>query len=172
MTGPAAGARAVATLGGVGLLRPAPGTWGSAAAVPLAWGLHLLGGFPLLLLATGVVTALGVWAIGAMTEGAADHDPSEAVIDEVAGQWVALFPLSGGLWWIGAEPGAIVSAWPGWVLGFALFRLFDVWKPGPVGRADRMNTPIGTVLDDLIAGALAALAVAALGALAHLVLLT
>lgn len=164
-------ARLIATVGGVGLLRPAPGTWGSAAAIPLAWGLHLIGGFPLLLVATIAVTALGVWAIGEMTRGAADHDPSEAVIDEVAGQWVALFPLSAGLWWIDQAPGAIVSAWPGWVLGFALFRLFDVWKPGPVGWADRQNTALGTVLDDLIAGAIAALVVAALGATAHLVLI-
>ena len=163
------GARLVATVGGIGLLRPAPGTWGSAAAIPAAWLLHGVGGFPLLLAATLAVIALGVWAVGAMTEGAADHDPSEAVIDEVAGMWIALMPLSAGLWFAGAEPW--LFPWPGWVGGFLAFRLFDIWKPGPVGWADRMDTALGTVLDDVIAGLLAALCVTAAAALAHGVLL-
>ena len=162
-------ARLVATVGGVGLLRPAPGTWGSAAAVPAAWALHGLGGYPLLVLATLAVIVLGVWAVGAMTAGAADHDPSEAVIDEVAGMWIALMPLSAGLWFADADPW--VFPWPGWVGAFAAFRLFDVWKPGPVGWADRLNTPLGTVLDDVIAGLMAALCVAAAAALAHGVLM-
>ena len=159
------GARLLATVGGVGLLRPAPGTWGSAAAIPMAWALHGVGGFPLLLGATLALIPAGVWAVGRMTEGAADRDPSEAVVDEVAGMWIALMPLSGGLWFAGADPW--VFPWPGWVGAFVVFRALDVWKPGPVGRADRMNTPWGTMLDDLIAGALAALAVAAAAALAH-----
>lgn len=162
-------AEIVATVGGVGRLRPGPGTWGSAAAIPMAWVLHGLGGFPLLAAATLAVTVLGVWAIGAMTAGSAEHDPSEAVVDEVAGMWVALWPLSGGLWWIGADPWSF--PWPGWVGAFVAFRLFDIWKPGPVGWADRRATPWGVMLDDLIAGALAALLVAALGVLAHVVLL-
>ena len=162
-------ARLLATVGGVGLLRPAPGTWGSAAAIPPAWVLHGLGGFPLLLLATLAVIPAGVWAVGRMTRGAADHDPSEAVIDEVAGMWIALWPLSAGLWLAGAEPW--VFPWPGWVGAFAAFRLLDIWKPGPVGWADRMSTPLGTVLDDVIAGAIAAVVIAALAALAHGVLL-
>ena len=159
----------IATVGGVGYLRPGPGTWGSAVAIPPAWALHGLGGFPLLLIATVVVVAVGVWAVGAMTRGAADHDPSEAVIDEVAGMWIALWPLSAGLWFAGAAPW--VFPWPGWVGGFLLFRLFDIWKPGPVGWADRMETPLGTVLDDVIAGAIAAVLVAAAAAAAHGLLL-
>ena len=162
-------ARLVATVGGVGLLRPAPGTWGSAVAVPTAWVLHGVGGFPLLLAATLAVFAAGVWAVGAMTRGTADHDPSEAVIDEVAGMWIALWPLSAGLWFAGAEPW--LFPWPGWVGGFLLFRALDIWKPGPVGWADRMNTPLGTVLDDVIAGAIAAVLVAAAAAVAHGLLL-
>ena len=158
----------MATVGGIGLIRPAPGTWGSAAAIPAAWVLHGVGGFPMLLAATLGVIALGLWAVGAMTRGAADHDPSEAVIDEVAGMWIALMPLSAGLWHAGAEPW--LFPWPGWVGGFVMFRLFDVWKPGPVGWADGMNTALGTMLDDVIAGALAALCVAAAAAVAHGVL--
>ena len=158
-------ARLVATVGGVGCLRPGPGTWGSAAAVPAGWVLHGIGGFPLLLLATLAVAAVGIWAVAAMTRGSADHDPSEAVIDEVAGMWIALWPLSAGLWFAGADPW--LFPWPGWVGAFLLFRAFDIWKPGPVGWADRMATPLGTVLDDVIAGAIAALLVALAAAVAH-----
>lgn len=162
---PLSAASLIATLGGIGHLRPAPGTWGSAAAIPMAWGLHGLGGFPLLLASTLAVIALGIWAVGAITEGTDEHDPSEAVIDEVAGMWIALFPLSAGLWLGGAEPW--VFPWPGWVGAFLAFRVIDIWKPGPVGWADRRTTPLWAVLDDVIAGALAALVVAALATLAH-----
>ena len=160
-------ARAVATLGGVGLLRPAPGTWGSAAAIPPAWILHGLGGFPLLLLATLAVTALGWWAVTAAR--AETVDAPEYVIDEVAGMWIALMPLSAGLWFAGSAPW--LFPWPGWVGAFVLFRLLDVWKPGPVGWADRKPGAWGVMLDDLIAGALAALGVALAAALAHGVLM-
>ena len=157
--------RAFATFFYVGLLRPAPGTWGSAAAIPLAYILHYLGGFPLLLIATCGVFALGWWATVEATRGAEDHDPSEIVIDEVVGQWIALWPLSAGLWWMGAAPW--VFPWPGWVMGFLLFRLFDIWKPGPVGWADRKHNAFGVMMDDVIAGALAAVLVMGAAALAH-----
>lgn len=158
-------ARLVATVGGLGLLRPAPGTWASAAAVPAAWALHGLGGFPLLLVVTLALIPAGVWAIARMTEGRPDHDPPEAVIDEVVGQWIALFPLSAGLWLAGADPW--VFPWPGWLGAFAMFRLFDIWKPGPVGALDRRNTPWASMLDDALAGLLAALVVALAAAVAH-----
>ena len=85
--------RLIATFFYVGLLRPAPGTWGSLAAIPAAWGLHWLGGFPLVFTATVVVFALGWWATVEATRGKDDHDPSEIVIDEVVGQWIALWPV-------------------------------------------------------------------------------
>ena len=167
---PVTAARLLATVGGVGLLRPAPGTWGSARGDPRPPGSCTgSGASRSCSLATLAVIPAGVWAVGRMTRGAADHDPSEAVIDEVAGMWIALWPLSAGLWLAGAEPW--VFPWPGWVGAFAAFRLLDIWKPGPVGWADRMSTPLGTVLDDVIAGAIAAVVVAALAALAHGVLL-
>jgi len=87
-------AQAIATVGGVGYLRPAPGTWGSVAALPLAYPLHQLGGFALLVMATAAVVIIGIWATTVMTEGKRNHDPSEIVIDEVAGQFIALLPLS------------------------------------------------------------------------------
>lgn len=150
-------------------MRPAPGTWGSAAALPLAWVLHVLGGFPLLMVALTVVFALGWWATAQMTAGQADHDPSEIVVDEVAGQWIALMPLSYAAWDRGLD---ILVMWPGWIAGFALFRLFDIWKPLWVGWADRRGDALGVMLDDVIAGVFAAIGVLALAALAHGVLMT
>ena len=78
--------RLIATWFGVGLLRPAPGTWGSLAALPFAWGLHQTGGFVLLGLATLAVFGMGWWASAIETRGGTNPDPSEIVIDEVAAQ--------------------------------------------------------------------------------------
>ena len=86
------------------------------------------------------------------------------VIDEVAGQWVALFPVAFGAVHAGVSYGAL---WPGWVAAFVLFRLFDIWKPGPVGWADRQQGASGVMMDDIIAGLMAALGVVVLAALAH-----
>ncbi len=66
-------------------------------------------------MATLAVFALGWWATVEATRGKADHDPSEIVIDEVVGQWIALWPLSLGLGWMGVDPW--VFPWPGWVVG-------------------------------------------------------
>ncbi|MEZ5912030.1 MAG: phosphatidylglycerophosphatase A [Paracoccaceae bacterium] len=158
-------ARLIATWFGAGLLRPAPGTWGSLAALPLGWVLHGLGGFPALALATLFVFGAGWWATIRETAGKADHDPSEIVVDEVVGQWIALWPLSLGLWHGGAAPWLFPD--PGGIGAFVLFRLFDIWKPGPVGWADRRNDALGVMLDDVVAGLLAALVVALAAALAH-----
>lgn len=161
-------AELIGTVAGVGHLRPASGTWGSLAALPLLWAVHQIGSFPLVVLATLVVFFAGWWATRAMTAGRDNHDPSEIVIDEVAGQWVALFPVSYGAMFAGVP---ITTLWPGWVVGFLAFRLFDILKPGPVGWADRRDDPLGVMLDDVIAGALAALVVAISGALYHVFLM-
>ena len=113
----------------------------------------------------GLVFLLGWWATVAETKGKEDHDPGEIVIDEVAGQWIALWPLSLGLWMISADPA--VFPYPGWFGGFVLFRLFDILKPWPVSWADRQPTALGVMLDDVLAGILAALCVTALAAIAH-----
>lgn len=157
--------RAVATLFGLGYLRPGPGTWASAAALPLLWALHVLGGFAAVILATLAVTAIGWWAVARATAEADDKDPSEIVIDELAGQWLALWPVSAGAAVSGAP---VLALWPGWVAGFVLFRLFDILKPGPVGWADRRPGATGVMLDDLIAGLMAAAGTVALAALFHL----
>ncbi|MEQ3670283.1 phosphatidylglycerophosphatase A [Pseudophaeobacter sp.] len=157
----------IATVGGIGYLRPAPGTWGSLAALPLAYGLHQLGGFPLLATATLICTVIGIWATAEMTKGQSNHDPSEIVIDEVAGQWLAIWAISYPAW---AHDISITALWPGWVTAFVLFRLFDIRKPGPVGWADRKEGPVGVMMDDIIAGFLAALGVIALAGFSHGVL--
>jgi len=65
----------------------------------------------------------------------------------------------------------VLQLWPGWLTGFALFRLFDILKPGPVGWADRRQDALGVMLDDVIAGVCAAVCVVALAAVAHVVLM-
>ncbi|MGB7321587.1 MAG: phosphatidylglycerophosphatase A [Albidovulum sp.] len=157
-------ARIVATFFGAGLLRPAPGTWGSLAALPVGWVVATLAGPWGFLCATIAVFALGWAATAIETRGKDDHDPSEIVIDEVAGQWIALLPVVMGAAHVGAD---LLALWPGWVAAFALFRLFDIWKPWLVGWADRRGDALGVMLDDVIAGVFAGVCVVILAALAH-----
>jgi phosphatidylglycerophosphatase A len=161
-------ARAVATVLGLGYLRPAPGTWASAAAVAAGVWLHATGGFWLLALATAAATWAGFAACAAWLPGKADQDPDEVVIDEVAGQWLALcFPAAAFL--IGpGEPAWLPSQ--AWVAAFLLFRLFDIRKPWLVGRADRTGGVRGVMLDDLWAGLFAGFGVIVLGVLWHVVM--
>jgi phosphatidylglycerophosphatase A len=156
--------RLIATFLYVGLLRPAPGTWGSLAALPVAWALHEIGGPILLVAATVVVAALGWWATAVEIAGTPDEDPSEIVIDEVAGQWIALWPVSIGAAMAGTS---FIALWPGILTAFLAFRVFDIWKPGPVGLADRKKGPTGVMLDDIVAGWLAAMVVAVAAVIAH-----
>ncbi len=126
--------RAIASLGGIGFLKPAPGTWGSLAVMPLA----LLPPW-VALLAAAIFTGLGYWALTRLPETTAD--PGWIVVDEAAGQSLAL---------------AAATGWLSVLLAFALFRLFDITKPGPVGWADRRKGAFGVMADDIIAGAMAA----------------
>ena len=154
----------VATFGGVGYMRPASGTWGSLAALPVALVLHWIGGPYVLMLGILVTFVAGVWATLIETAGSDNHDPSEIVIDEVAGQWVALLPVS-----IGAAHAdvGVLALWPGWVVAFLAFRAFDILKPGPIGWADRRDDPLGVMLDDILAGVAAAVVVAISAAIVH-----
>lgn len=160
--------RIVATFFYVGLLKPAPGTWGSLAALPVFYALHIVGGPWLCVIGIAVAYIAGHWATTRETARAGIEDPGWIVIDEVAGQWVALLPLTFGAASVGVGIGAL---WPGWIAAFALFRLFDIWKPGPVGAADRRGDVTGVMLDDVIAGAMAAVCVILLAAIAHGVIL-
>ncbi len=132
-------ARFIASGLGIGYAPVAPGTAGSLLALLL--GIPLMLASPTALpVATLAATLGGVWAIRAAR---VDGDPGWVVIDEVAGQWIAMLPLP--------RP-----AWPGLLAAFLLFRLFDIFKPGPVGWADRRHGAVGVMADDVIAGAIAA----------------
>jgi phosphatidylglycerophosphatase A len=132
---------------GVGYAPRAPGTFGSLLGLALGAALLALGYLPLLF-GIVVVSGLGVYAIAHLPEHAA-ADPGWIVIDEIAGQMIPLLALTqlsiGGL-----------------LLCFTLFRIFDIWKPGPVAWADKRHDQFGVMGDDLIAGALAWLIVLAL----------
>lgn len=145
----------IATLGPVGRLPGAPGTWGSAAALAAApWCFMPL---PLAgrLAALAFVLALGTWAASRAENALGRKDPGCVVVDELLGQWAAFLPfhLSGA-----------GQAMPLDLLGlFALFRVFDILKPWPI-RAVERSVPggLGIMLDDLLAGVFAAAGYAAI----------
>lgn len=159
--------RVLTTFGYVGLLRPAPGTWGSAVALGLGMVIDRFLGFPALAVAFVAVTMLGFWACGRELANRPGEDPSEIVIDEVAGQWLALMFPSAAFYARGWEDWL---PWPAWVGAFLMFRLFDIWKPWLVGRADARHDPAGVMLDDLWAGVFAGICVILGGVLYHVVL--
>lgn len=153
---------------GLGLLRPAPGTWGSAGALVAGLVIDRYLGAPALLLATLAATAAGFWACQEELGDRPGADPSEIVIDEVAGQWLALLFPAIAFWWRGWDDW---MPYPGWVAAFLFFRLFDIWKPWIIGRADRRGDPAGVMLDDLWAGLFAGIAVVIAAGVAHGVLM-
>jgi phosphatidylglycerophosphatase A len=154
----------IATELGAGKLKPAPGTWGSAVAVLFAYLLHSVVSFPAFAALTIVLFFVGWWATAEYTKGSDDHDPSEVVIDELAGQWIALWVVSLGGWMAGV-PATVM--WPGWIAAFVFFRLFDITKPNLVGWADRRGDALGVMLDDVIAGVYAAICTGILAAIFH-----
>jgi phosphatidylglycerophosphatase A len=156
----------IATFFGAGHLRPAPGTWASAITVALAVAAYQAGWALAVPVACVAATLAGFWAVPRYLRARGGEDPSEVVIDEVAGQLLALSFTVVPLWQHGVADLA-VAAWPGWVVPFVLFRLFDIWKPWLVGRADRRGDAAGVMLDDLWAGLFAGLGAAALAGLYH-----
>lgn len=137
----------IATWFGSGLLPKAPGTWGSLAALPFAWGLSRLGGSPLLLAASLICFVVGWWASSIYVARTDAEDPGEVVIDEVAGQWLVL----------AAAPTDLIL----YVIGFALFRALDITKPWPARWADRhVHGGLGIMLDDMLAAAYGAAVIA------------
>jgi phosphatidylglycerophosphatase A len=143
----------VATGAGSGLVPIAPGTFGSALGL-LIFVLFSPMGFALFGATWAGLLALGVWAAD-RAERIYGEDDGRIVIDEVLGQLLTLAPL---LLWGPASFLALVT-------GFVTFRLLDVWKPGPVGWAERhFEGGAGVVADDVVAGALGALVMAVLAA--------
>lgn len=132
----------LATFFGSGLSPVWPGTAGSFATLPLAWGLMAYG-WPALLSAAAVIFVIGTWAAGRYCRRAGKHDDGRIVIDEVVGMLITLLPA----------PRSLVAL----LLGFGLFRLFDIWKPGPIRLVDRrVHGGVGVMLDDVVAAIFAA----------------
>lgn len=154
----------IATFFGAGHLRPASGTWASAIAVALAVLAYQAGLALLVPVGFVLATLAGFRAVPAYLRATGGEDPSEVVIDEVAGQWLALSFTVIPLWWH-EVPDLLWFAWPGWLVPFLLFRLFDIWKPWVIGKADRRGDAAGVMLDDLWAGLFAGIGSMALAGL-------
>jgi phosphatidylglycerophosphatase A len=132
----------VATFFGIGRLRPGPGTWASAVTV-LLWAALCFAVVPALrtLIAIALVllvVLIGIPAATKVARGSGIKDPQFVVIDEVAGQLVALI--------------AVPFAWKTFLAGFILFRVFDIVKPPPVRQLEALPDGTGIVLDDVAAG--------------------
>lgn len=137
-------ARLVATWFGCGRSPVAPGTVGTLGALPLHLALRALGPVPYAA-AVLAVTAAGTWAAQREAERLGSEDPQSVVVDEVAGVLLALLIARG-------------TGLKGELAAVALFRLFDIWKPGPVDRVQHLEPEgVGIMADDLLAGALAGL---------------
>lgn len=150
---------------GVGYAPLAPGTLGAAVGVgiyllvdaasarlfahgaSLGWSLPMLASWRMtfLLLLSALVTAIGIWAATRTEKLLGRKDPGIVVVDEVAGQLIAFLfiPFNAG-WWV------IIT-------GFIAFRLFDIWKPYPIRRLEMLESGLGIMADDVLAGIYAAI---------------
>ena len=140
----------IASVLGIGYFPVASGTVMSIIAVPLAIIIARSGGGAAVVAASLLAFAIGVWACGAHVRATGRDDPSECVIDELAGQWLAC----AGVLFAAASAAEIA-------LAFLLFRLFDILKPWPISAAEKLPGGMGVMADDMLAGFAAALIAAA-----------
>ncbi|MFD2207351.1 phosphatidylglycerophosphatase A [Kiloniella antarctica] len=129
----------ISTWFGSGLIKFAPGTWGSLAALPFSWVIFERFGSEGLIIASVLAYGIGVWSSGKYSKALGKEDPGSVVIDEVAGQWLALafVPLDPFLYFI----------------SFLLFRFFDIVKVFPANWLDRnVKGGLGIMSDDMVAG--------------------
>jgi phosphatidylglycerophosphatase A len=152
----------IATVLGLGDRLPAPGTTaGSLPAIVGWWFAMVLLDDPtgrLVATASGAMVAVcvGVWASAVESDRRGAGDPGPVVIDEVAGQWVTMLPVL-----VLLDGPTAVSLGAAAVAGFLLFRIFDIAKPGPVRALERLPGGVGIMADDIAAGVLAAMVLAA-----------
>jgi phosphatidylglycerophosphatase A len=134
----------VATFFGAGMGRPGPGTWGSVAAVLLwgavAWLFHPTPNGLLIVVFIGIIVSIasGIPSASIAAREAGRHDPGFVVVDEVAGQWIALI----------GSPADLRHG----LIALILFRLFDITKPFPVRQLEKLPEGWGIVFDDVAAG--------------------
>jgi phosphatidylglycerophosphatase A len=138
-------ALAIATVGGIGYAPIAPGTFGSAAGLVL-WS-FLPAATAVQLAAIALIAVGGAWAGTAAEQHFHTTDPGAIVVDEVAGMLLTLL--------------LVPLTWKGAVLGFLLFRLFDIIKPFPARRLEQLHGGVGVMADDLAAAVYANLALRA-----------
>jgi len=159
----------IATACGLGYIPFAPGTFGSLAGLALFWGISKISenlvrsaarsgievlptpammSFLLQCYLAPVLLALGIWVSGRVARYSGIEDPQFVVVDEVSGQQLAL--LLGTRW-------STVLNWKYLLLGFILFRVFDIWKPFPVRQAEKLPGGWGIMADDWVAALYAAL---------------
>jgi phosphatidylglycerophosphatase A len=132
---------------GSGLAPKAPGTAGTVVAVPLVAAAASLGR-PAFFVITVLITVVGIWLCGEAARRINTHDHPGIVWDEFAGLFVTFV--------------AVVPTWQDLLLGFVFFRLFDIWKPWPIRDLDHsIPGGLGIMLDDVIAGVFAAIALVA-----------
>jgi phosphatidylglycerophosphatase A len=171
----------LATGFGLGYLPKAPGTWGSLGGLALVWCLcqFIPDSFvfdspawtrreflELLIVVAPLLAILGVWAAGRAARYLAAKDPQIVVIDEISGQLITFFggpPVGHIFFGFSLAQVARVPRWPtpvNWkylLLGFILFRVFDIWKPFPARQAEALPGGWGIMADDWVAGVYAAL---------------
>lgn len=138
----------IATLFGVGFAPTAPGTVASLVALPLAALIYLVAGRTTVLLCGLAVFAIGSWACEMYVRQTGKKDPSECVVDELAGQWIAC----------AFAPFSVL----GYLAAFAFFRALDIAKPWPINRLESLHGGFGIMADDVMAGLLAGFAIALL----------
>jgi phosphatidylglycerophosphatase A len=134
----------IATWFKVGLWPKMPGTWGSLMAIPAAAVLYVAFGLQGLVIATFIAFILGIISSYFVLYSTLDSDPSFIVIDEVAGQWLVLWAAGNDIRF--------------WIIGFALFRVFDILKPAPIKHIElyfadgsRLSKATGIMVDDIAA---------------------
>ena len=145
--------RSFTSVGFVGRIPGAPGTYGSLVTLPIAyfWASLVNENH---LLTVGLILALaimGTIASSIVAKSLEKEDPSEIVIDELVGQWIAVLALPFN-WWL-------------WLLAFVLFRIFDIWKPWIIDKSQHLPGGLGIMMDDILAGLLAFLLVQGAAAL-------
>jgi phosphatidylglycerophosphatase A len=150
-------AKSIATWFGCGYAPKGPGTVGSLAAIAIAWLLHRYAAFSALeFLDLALVLLLpGIWAAGVTARAHKTKDPQFVVVDEVIGQWLTL--AGAGFYEF------FRLNWKSFLLAFVLFRVFDIWKPWPIRKFERLPGGTGIVMDDVMAGVYGALVLSAAG---------
>ena len=141
-------AEIIGTVFYIGKLPGAPGTWGSFAALISWYFLKPLISDPLFLLITGGIFFLGIAVSDILINAWERTDPKEIVIDEWVGMWIGLYLVPHDYKW--------------GLLAFLAFRIFDIFKPGPIQKMDEMHDAIGVMMDDVVAGIITCLLIQSL----------